>query len=415
MTLSRRDFLTRSLAAGSAVALARALGVDVAYGAPGTVPRNVVFVELVGGNDGLNTIVPFGINGGAYYQHRKKLAVAESKVLKVGHPSLGFHPALAELRDFFVQGKLAVVQGVSYPGANFSHAFAQRNWHSGIPGSTTSSGWLGRWLALYPPASFPPAAEIGYQASLLGAGSPMEIPALGPPSAFSFPLDAKYPGDRTNRRRAHELMLLAAAAESGELPGIAATGDSVLSLIDTLKTLPPLTVTGAYPQHNIAAQLQIVLRLLAGNIGMRFFRVAYGNFDTHADQDAKGFHASLLAVLSQSLAAFRTDLEANGLAQDTLVVVFSEFGRTLAENDSGGTDHGTVNPVLILGDAVVGGFATAHPSLAPDKLTPSGEPAMTTDYRDVFATVLLRWLAESPAQVAKVFPGHALQDLGFLA
>jgi uncharacterized protein (DUF1501 family) len=411
---SRRELLRRGAASVSALALSDVLRVNPLFAAPGAPARNIVFVELLGGNDGYNTIVPYGVSGGAYYGYRPKLAVAENKLLKI-NGALGFHPKLKELQARFAQNQLAVVQGVGYPNPNFSHDFSAQIWRSGIPAAPGSVGWLGRYLSLFPKPSFPYAAEIGDTTTLLTAGAAGEIPAIGVLEAYQFPADYAHPEDSLNRRKAFEKMIAASATHPGTLGQVAATGDQLLDLIDTLKTVPALEVSPSYPAHGFSIQLQIVLRLLRAGLGMRYFRVQLGNFDTHAEQDKAGFHGKLLEVLSKGLDAFQSDLAAYGLADQTIVVVFSEFGRTLRENLSAGTDHGTINQVFVLGSKVKGGLVTPHPSLAPDQLDLlTNEVAMTTDFRAVFATVLGKWLAEPPEIVGQVFPGFAGQDLGFV-
>lgn len=410
---TRRDFLKQG-GALSLFALAQALGVKTAFGAPGTTNRNVVFVELFGGNDGFNTLVPFAVNGGAYYDSRKKLAVAESKLLKVGNKPVGFHPSLQELHARFLAGKVAVIQGVGYPNPNFSHSFSQRIWHSGLPANPSSQGWLARYLSLYPKPSFPNATEIGDALSVLYSGGSFEIPAIGVIEAYTFPSDGHYGGDLNNRRQAYEKILAGAATQSGLVNQIGATGEQLLDLIDRLETVPPMTFSPLYTLNDLSVQLQIVTRLMNANLGLRFFRTQLGNFDTHALQNQGKFHENLLGVLSQSLEAFLQDLTALGLASNTIVVVFSEFGRTLAENASFGTDHGTVNNVLVLGDSVEGGFVNDHPSLHPSQLDVTGQPIYTVDFRDVFGTILKRWLGEPPANMPTIFPGYSPVDLEFL-
>ncbi len=415
MSLSRRDLMKKGASAIPALLALRSLGVSTAFGAPGAPARNIVFVELQGGNDGLNTIVPFGVNGGAYYDlYRPNLGVPESQVLKIAGKPYGFHPSWKEMRDLYLTGRLAVMQGVGYPNPNLSHDYSARIWRSGLPSAPGTTGWLGRYLSLYPKPSFPFATEIGDTTTLLTAGAAGEIPAIGVIEAFNFPFDYAHPEDGPNRRKAYESMVAASLATSGMLQSIGATSDQLLELVDTLKTVPQVQFQGAYPAGSFSLAMQIVLRLLSANLGLRFFRVQYGNFDTHADQNKDGFHSNMLALISQGLAAFRTDLGALGLGSNTLIVVTSEFGRTLRENASGGTDHGTVNPVFVLGDTVHGGFLNPHPSLDPAQLDPTGEISLNLDYRDVLGTLVMKWLGESQATATQLFGGYVPQDLGFI-
>lgn len=413
MNLTRRALLQSSARVVPALALANALGVKAAFGAPGSPARNIVFVELQGGNDGYNSIVPYGLHGGIYYQYRSQLAVPENSLLKVNN-TLGFHKKLKELHARFTAGQMAVIQGVGYPNPNLSHDFSARIWRTGQPDGPGKVGWLGRYLSLFPKPAFPHATEIGDVTTLLTAGAAGEIPAIGVLEAYQFPHDWKNPQDGPKLREAYEAMLQGAATQPGTLGQVAATGEQILDLVDTLKTVPKLTLSANYPAHSFSAGLEIVLRLLKANLGLRYYRVQLGNFDTHAEQDKAGFHGKLLEVLSKGLDAFLSDLAVYGLAQNTLVVVYSEFGRTLRENLSLGTDHGTVAPVFVLGPTVKGGFANSHPSLLPGQLDATGEAIHTVDFRAVFASILSKWLLESPAVVNQVFPGFAGQDPGFL-
>jgi uncharacterized protein (DUF1501 family) len=413
MSLSRRALLKTSARVVPALAIAEALGVTTAFGAPGSPPRNIVFVELQGGNDGYNSIVPYGLHGGIYYQYRQKLAVPENSLLKV-NGTLGFHKKLKELHARFTAGQMAVIHGVGYPNPNLSHDYSARIWRTGQPGVPGNVGWLGRYLSLFPKPGFPHATEIGDVTTLLTAGAAGEIPAIGVLEAYSFPHDWKNPQDGPSLRKAYEAMLQGTATQPGTLGQVAATGEQILDLIDTLKTVPKLALSPNYPAHSFSAGLEIVLRLLKADLGLRYFRVQLGNFDTHADQDKAGFHGKLLEVLSKGLDAFLSDLAVYGLASNTLIVVYSEFGRTLRENLSLGTDHGTIGPVFVLGPTVKGGFANPHPSLLPGQLDVTGEAIHTVDFRVVFASILSKWLLEAPSVVNQVFPGFAGQDPGFL-
>ena len=165
---------------------------------------------------------------------------------------------------------------------------------------------------------------------------------------------------------------------------------------------------GAYPDSSIANPLRLVARLMNADIGMQYFHVTYGGFDHHSAQNENGKHANKLLAVSDGVSALYDDLAAIGLADDTVIVVFSEFGRTVYENGSAGTDHGSTNPVIVFGNAVSGGLASAHPSMDPVDLDEDGELPMQVDMRDVLGTVVQSWLGEDPAVV---FPGHSFSPV----
>lgn len=412
MAHTRREFLRR----GSFVVPAAALfpgflarSVQASAGGGGAV---LILVDLQGGNDGLNTLVPFGVNGGTYYsEFRPTLAVPEASLLKL-NAEVGLHPSLAELKAHYDAGRVAVLQGVSYPNPSFSHEVAEKIWGKGVLDPQATTGWLARLLNLSPPPSFPCALDVDGSLSFVFEGADQFVPAFTGLWGFKFPYDGQHWSDKGNRRAAYEACVGASAASGAA--ATAAMGDTalgVLSLIDTVQGMPEYAHVGQYPNHSFSNHLKLVATLLNANLGMNVFRVRLGGFDTHSDQDLNGYHAGRLALLSQGLDALHADLQNLGLASNAVFVVYSEFGRTVYENGSGGTDHGTVNPVFVFGDPVVGGVVGAHPSMDPGALDGDGEPPMTTDFRDVFGTVASRLLG---ASVAQVLPGHSFTDLGFL-
>ncbi|MBK6938880.1 MAG: DUF1501 domain-containing protein [Planctomycetes bacterium] len=417
MKLDRRDFLRCGLMTGAAATLSTSAFLRTLRAAPGVGGVNLVLIELFGGNDGYNTIVPFGVDGGAYYTlYRGAIAVPENEVLKITGQPIGFHPQMGALKALYDQGRVAIVQGVSYPDSSFSHEVAQRDWHSGTPGVLGQTGWLGRYLGLYPAPAFPYAAELESQLQLVTAGASGFVPAIPYLDDFTFPIDPYHVEDGANRKSTYLALANAAKLAAGRLGSIAGVGADLLQLIDAFQSVPVFNHVGAYPEHGFADTLKLCARLMNSGLGLQIFHCGLGGFDTHADQNVDGYHGNLLEVLSQSIAALHADLSSVNLASTTVFVVFSEFGRTLYQNGSLGCDHGTVNPVLIVGDPVVGhgGVVNPHVSLDPGNLTEANEAVTAVDFRDVFGTVVKRHLGESGANLAAVFPNHTVTDLGFL-
>jgi uncharacterized protein (DUF1501 family) len=415
MSHSRREFLRRGAILGSAATFASGSLLRSLSAMPGGLNRNLILVEMFGGNDGTNTIIPFGLNGGSYYtEFRPNIAIAEPDVLKVAGQQVGFHPALSALKSHFDAGRVAVVHGVSYPNPSFSHEFSQRIWHTGALNGLGGEGWLARWLNLHPVPNFPCAAEVLWNLTGLTSGAEGFIPAITSIEDLEFPIDDWNWQDGANRKAAFTSIVNSLSASGGKLGSMAQTGQGLLSLIDTFEQVPELNHVGAYPEGSFATSLKLVARLLAANVGMRIFHVGLDGFDTHSDQNDGDWHGTLLARVSDGLSALHADLTALGLDQNTLIVVFSEFGRTVYENGSRGTDHGTVNPVIVFGGGVVGGFANTHPSMDPTQLSSYGELEMHADFRDVLGTVLSRWCLESSGNVQSVLHGHSFADLGFL-
>lgn len=415
MNLQRRDFLKRSALLLPSAALAPRLFLKAACGAPAGTTRNLILFELFGGNDGFNTVVPFGVDGGAYYgEYRQQIAIPEPQVLKLAGQQVGFHPAMAALKGLYDQGRVALVQGVSYPNPSFSHEVSRRVWYSGDPAAPSGNAWLARFLELFPNPAFPCVADISSGLSGITQGFGGFVPAIESLDNFVFPSDGDHPEDAANRKATFLAMASALASAPGAMGSLAATSAEVVELIDAFAGVAEIPYVGNYPDHYFAGDLQLVARLLASGLGLRTFHIGFGGFDTHEGQNAGGYHDDLLGVLSDGIAALHADLVALGIDQDTLIVVFSEFGRTVYENGSGGTDHGTVGPVLVVGSGVQGGVVTAHPSLDPANLTENQEPPPTADFRDVFGTVLSRWYGATQADLGQVFPAHGVTDLGFL-
>lgn len=305
--MKRREFLRKScLFSGASLATAILARDPEASRAPSAGPvdprRVLVFIELAGGCDGLNTVVPHGLDD--YYRQRPNLAIPPVDVLKLD-PLVGFHPSLEEFKRLFVAGKMAVVQGVGHPDPNRCHFRSRKIWQTARVGPAAAGGFPNRCSL----------AELGMQVA----------------------------------------------------------------------------------DEALAANLAAISRTIAADTGVRIFYTSMGGFDTHAFQvvpgnPTRGIHAGLLSTLSTAVTAFLYDLTRRGRDQDVLVVIFSEFGRRLAENENLGTDHGTANPMFIIGRGVAAGFHGRHPGLSPNELTPSGDLIHTVDFRSVYAGVLPDWV-----------------------
>lgn len=411
MSLDRREFLKRSLVFVPAAGLAPAMLVRAAAAAPGGSVKNLILIELDGGNDGMNTLVPHGLNGGAYYtEFRPTVNIAPGAVLDIGG-GLGLNPGLAALKTHFDAGRLAVIPGVGYPNPDFSHEVSQDIWATGDPALGVTDGWIGRMLTQFAAPSFPCALDVSSHLDRILVGSGGFVPAFSSISQFNFPYDSHAWSDKTNRRVAYEAAVDGLTASGGRVGAMSDTAKGMLGLIDTLQSIPEFTHVGTYPNHYFQNSLKLIARLLQANLGLRIFHLPYGGFDTHGDQELDGYHSNRLQVLSDGVQALQDDLASIGQADDTLFVFYSEFGRTIYENGSGGTDHGSTSVVFVLGNGVTGGVATAHPPVDPGQLGPDGELQMTTDFRDVFGTIASKWYG---ANVAGLFPGHAVTDLGFL-
>jgi uncharacterized protein (DUF1501 family) len=381
--LCRRDFLKRS----SLFAVAPIIPGFLAKTARAAVPerdgRVLVVVELNGGNDGINTVVPIADEG--YAKHRKTLRLAKDRLVKV-NDHLGLHPSLRDFGKLLEAGQLVIAQGVSYPNPSRSHFQSMATWHTARldPEDHKGPGWLGRALD-----------DAGSGASSLMVGSdPPPVAIRGRRSIASaieriedFTLDAGV-----NPRTALERM------EKSNDPA-SFVGRSMLDAYATADRVQQLalgTDEAHYPQSGLASRLRLIARLLKGDLDTRVFYTLQSGYDTHSAQLFR--HSNLLLELSGALKAFLDDLAAARLADRVVVLIFSEFGRTVGENGSAGTDHGTSGPVFLAGPNVNGGLVGTTPSLL--NLDPKyGELKTVIDFRRIYATVLAEWLG-LPAKAA---------------
>ena len=399
---SRRDFLTRlGLAAASAFALG---GVPVR--AAGRTPllhrlagieddRILVLVQLCGGNDGLNTIIP--TEDDRYYRARPRLALPRTTALPLTETQR-LHPSLRALVPLYEDGHLGVVQGVGYDDPDLSHFRSTDIWLSASDSDVyVRSGWAGRSLDhLYPrfeadPPERPLAVQLGGLPAMLFQGAQRNLGmALNSPEVFE--------------RLAAEGRLYDTAvpptpygAEMGYLRSVAndafryarAVHDAASAGRNTA-AYPP----GAYLAHNLA----IIARLIKGGLGAKIYHVGLGGFDTHAEQ--RDLHALLLRELADSVAAFIADLAAGGHAERVLVMTFSEFGRRVDENGSRGTDHGTAAPLFFAGPGVRGGLYGPPPDLGA--LDDEGNLWPSVDFRQLYGVVLRDWFGFSEEAAAGV-------------
>jgi uncharacterized protein (DUF1501 family) len=402
-TINRRRFLTGVLASGAVVALGPAglpglsdlpgldslLGAGVAAAAtPADGP--LVLCNLAGGNDGLNTVVPY--DNGIYQRWRGSLAIGADQALPIGSFDglpLGFHPAMTSLQQLWQQGHVAVICGVEYPNPNFSHFQSASIWQTADPSGTVGSGWLGRWLD--------DTGDDPLRA--LGVGPTLPQALVGDREQASTVNDstnayAQLPGQGTQFMAAYKDMMSPYKGQVA-LEGAAGLAGRDLLLVGAdayaaLTAETPPTDIGGRDSGDIGNQLDIVAELISYGLSTRVYSTVWGSFDTHADQ--AGAHASLLGQLDAAIANFMAAFPYAGAAgKNPVILTYSEFGRTNMANASGGTDHSSSNVVLAVGPTVKGGFYGAMPSFT--NLDQYGNFKYTTDFRSVYATILEQVLA----------------------
>ncbi len=364
----------------------------------------LVVIQLAGGNDGLNTVVPFGQD--AYYRLRPSLAVPRTSVLNLDG-NVGFSPILAPLKSLFDDGHLAVVQGVGYPNPNRSHFVSTDIWQTASDSNQVQSkGWLGRYFDNCCQGANPTVGvAIGSQMpEAFNSGNPTGVVLEGPRYGF------RHENNHSDEQLFEEMNGLEGAGMSGD--SIGAIGGKNLSGLSPLEYLQraalDVQVSTAeisavlnrskpdvsYPASRLGRDLSMIGRLIAGGLPTRVYYASQGGFDTHQGQLRT--HNRLLGELADALAAFCQDLKAKGIFDRVLVMTFSEFGRRVAENASKGTDHGTAAPMFLAGGAIKPGLYGKQPGL--DHLD-AGDLYYNTDFRAVYATILAHWLKAPALQV----------------
>lgn len=372
----------------------------------------LVVIQLGGGNDGLNTVVPHTMD--EYYRVRPTLGVDKKSVLKLDD-KFGLHPDLAKLKELYDAGKMAVVHGVGYPNPDRSHFRSMEIWHTGDPKSkSTSYGWLGRYLDNACPGCDPRTQKINPLAGInIGGSAQLAMKserglsiALDNPDSFMWkPLASGQMDARREAETYEELNRLVNANLSdphvARLDFLSRVAMNAEVSSDRIQEVTKRSYTGAtYPATGLGNQLRLVARLIHGGLGTRVFYVSIGGFDTHANQANQ--HERLLKELAEAVSVFQRDLDNHGEAQRVLTVTFSEFGRRVAENGSAGTDHGTAAPMFVFGHRLKPGLYGAHPSLTD---LDRGDLKFTTDFRSVYATILENWLgAKSEPVLGQAFP-----------
>ena len=349
--------------------------------------RILVVVQLDGGNDGINTVVPFADEG--YAKHRKALRLPKDQLVKVSD-AVGLHPQLGRFGKMLEAGQLAVVQGVSYPNPNRSHFRSMEIWQSARldPEEHGGLGWLGRALDQNPRSG-------GAAASLLVGTGSIPVALRGRRSIASslekpeeFELGASTTQLRNLASNADSKSNLAAFVNRSMLDAYA-TSDRIAQLAKNSSS------GGSYPGSGLGRHLQTVARLIKAEFGTRIYYTLQSGYDTHTSQLRT--HAELLNDLSGALKAFLDDLTTSKLADQVAVLVFSEFGRTVVENASAGTDHGTSGPLFVAWPKVKPGLHGAMPSLL-DLDPKHGDLRTSLDFRQVYASILEDWLGLPTAE-----------------
>lgn len=356
--------------------------------------RVLVVIQLGGGNDGLNTVIPHAQD--EYYRLRPTLAQPRSALHRLDDAH-GLHPAMGALAELFAERELMVVHGVGYPQPDRSHFRSMEIWHSADPSAPPRGlGWLGlladQIVGRSPGAMA--AMHLGEgDLPLALRGRDQLAPSVRDEGAFVLSPAAKRLAAQRGR------LLEVQGATSRELAYLRKSATAAYAVAARIEELAERASPVAWPDHALARRLRLVARLVAGGIGTRIFHVEHNGFDTHVRQARA--HALLLEQLAGALAAFQRDLEASGAAERVLTLVFSEFGRRARENGSRGTDHGAAAPVLLSGGRLRGGLAGLPPDLGRLE---EGDVPYSTDFRSLYSALERDWMGLTTSTTFEPLP-----------
>ena len=396
MTLERRDFLKMS---GAGMLLAPGFLLEAAlHAAPANDGHRLVVLQLTGGNDGLNTVIPF--EDDSYHRSRPALAIPRSRVLRLeGSTEMGLHPAMEGMQALYREGHLAVIQGTGYPNPDRSHFRSMDIWHSANPSiKEKGKGWLGKALETKPAEL--DAVHIGGESLPLALHGERHVASIQ-----NLDFIELLSGSKGSR-----LKKILRAANSDPRPQredyVRGLANETLDSLDKILKVSRNPAPVEYPGSELGRKMKLAGQMAAGGYPARILYLSQGGYDTHARQgDA---HASLLGDLSEALTAFYRHVEKAGASERVTVMVFSEFGRRVRENASLGTDHGCAAPMFLLSGKIKGGLHGPNPDFSN---LDRGDLQFTTDFRRVYATVLEEVFGMDPAAL----PGRKFEKLPLFA
>jgi uncharacterized protein (DUF1501 family) len=413
---TRREFLATGIKGLGLVAASAYVPAFVTRTARAVMPETdasiLVVLQLSGGNDGLNTVVPFGND--LYYKARPTIGIAKDSTLKI-NDQIGLHPSLAPLKREFDAGHMAIIQNTGYPNPNRSHFRSMEIWHTAADsdGPSLTNGWLGRYFDAQCAGADPHAANDNADIGIsFGKVMPQAFRnranvglAIDNPSTFQWNASGETLALAHAQEEIFSKLNQPGGVEASPMSSMATLGgisDSEPETLDFLRhTAMNAMLAGdrirsllgkskgkvTYPGSELGNQLGSIAKLIGGGFPTRVYYAYQGGFDTHANQP--GTHARVLADVAQAVGAFRDDLRDQKNADRVLVLAFSEFGRRVQENGSAGTDHGAAAPVFLFGDRLKAGIHGHAPDLAN---LVDGDIVHETDFRQVYATVLEQWL-----------------------
>ena len=380
-----------AVVANTDTVFSQALAQTALPGLPGANDRVLLVINFQGGNDGLNTVVPYGMAD--YYRYRPSLGIPQSDVLRIDNV-VGLNPVLGPFKKMYDAGKVAIVQGVGYPDPDHSHFRSTEIWQTAQPKGYESTGWIGRYLdsAGLPKDNLFNAVALNNVLPELMISKTTDVPAVDALRGYGLRSDSSA----TNREAFHEFVRdTTVPFRSPFLAQVAEIEDHAQRGAEELpKLVAGYKSQATYPTTALGRSLALAAQIVGSKLGTRVLYIQHGSFDTHVTR--KQTKDRLLADFANAIDAFYTDLAAHGNDGRVLTMTFSEFGRRVPENASRGTDHGEAAPVFLIGGGVKGGLYGQHPDLAHLNI---GNLPFSTDFRSVYATVIERWLGRPSAAI----------------
>jgi uncharacterized protein (DUF1501 family) len=405
MNFTRRQFVKGGVTAFTFGFAAPQIMCEIAF-AQGIPSRNLVVVYLGGGNDSLSTVIPY--NDPFYRSRRPTLAVPAANVLQIGRDSssveLGFHPRLIGLKSIFDGGRLAIVQRTGYQNSSRSHFTGFDIWGTASTQNTSGTGWLGRYLDTLSNPDPLVAWNTNRETPRPLLADRVGVPAITSPASYSFS-SANGGAEAVNERSAQLRISSHLPVDRPHLAFVNSTTQAAMGTLDRVATVASYRPAVAYPNNGFAQALQAVAGAMNRQIGTKVFWVQTGGYDTHAQQGTNaGAYVNLMNTLDGGLKAFHDDLQGQGLLNNTLILIYTEFGRRISENGSQGTDHGAGGNMMLMGGLVRGGIYGTAPNLSMDPANPTlennnGDVRFETDFRSVYARILDSWLGANSVQI----------------
>ncbi len=357
--------------------------------------RNLVVVQLSGGNDAMNTVVPY--TNGLYYDYRPTVRIEAEEVLKI-NDEVGFHPTMGPIKELWDEGKVAIILGTGYPNPNRSHFRSMDIWHTAEPEKVGDEGWLGRAIR-----ELDPKGENVLTGVNFGRGLPRSLHCSGVPVASVGNLETYglFPDVQDQWLREYALeafgkMYGASEGSDAVMEFLGQTGTGALKGADILRTAPEKYESNVeYASNGIAQSMRDIARVLTADLGTRIYYAEHGSYDTHASE--LSVHAKLWTELGTAIRDFMDDLKGQGREEDTAILVFTEFGRRITDNGSG-TDHGSGGMSFVIGGSVKGGFYGEYPSIE-EKDQLDGDWQANNDFRGTYATLLDQWMGLEAAPI----------------